>query len=145
VPDTHPGASPSVAAKASRRGALLLLGAGAAFILGCRPHPDSTEASVQTGIQFDPAPPTVGGHRLSITLTDDAGQPLRLGRLQIEANMHHAGMRPVFTELVETRPGHYTGTIEFTMAGDWFLLLSGQRADGGHFSRRIDLPGVTPK
>jgi len=56
--------------------------------------------------------------------------------------MNHAGMRPVFADLAEGDPGRFQGEIEFTMGGDWFLLLSGKSTEGERFRVKVDLPGV---
>jgi len=109
---------------------------------GCRPSADAAEAGGHVAVEFDPAPPAVGVAKVAITLSNAAGEPVRLGALDVEANMNHAGMKPVFTRLEESAPGRYTGTLEFTMGGDWFLLLSGQGADDVRFERTIDVPGV---
>ena len=77
-----------------------------------------------------------------LMLTDSAGQPLEAKSLEVEGNMNHAGMKPVFSTLRPTAPGRYEGTLEFTMAGDWFLLITGQSADGRRIDEKIDVPGV---
>ncbi|HVU23140.1 MAG TPA: FixH family protein [Opitutus sp.] len=109
---------------------------------GCRPQPRPGDPNSQVSIQFNPAPPAAGQAELNVTLTDAAGQPLRIANLAVEGDMNHAGMKPVFAQLQETAPGHYTGRLNFTMGGDWFLLFTGDQADGGHFEKRVDVPGV---
>ncbi len=145
MPDPiHP--NPQIAAdQGRRRRALLLLLLGGVWILGCRPGTNGTDVDAQVAIEFDPRPPAVGTTGLKIILTDPESRPVRLEQLEVEGNMNHAGMRPVFTRLEETEPGHYVGTIEFTMGGDWFLLLSGQLSGGGRFHKKVDVPGVKPK
>jgi len=144
MPDPIP---PNLPASISRRWGRLapLLFGGALMILGCRPNTAGTAIDAQATIEFDPSPPAVGRVGLKIVLTDTAGQPVRLGHLEVEGNMNHAGMRPVFTRLEEVEPGRYAGPIEFTMGGDWFLLLSGQIPGGGRFDKKVDVPGVKPK
>jgi hypothetical protein len=127
----------------SRFVAVLLLGTVGLFMAGCRPQTGSAaNEAVHVAVEFDPAPPATGKSTLRLSLADAAGHPLRVAHLAVEGDMNHAGMRPAFAELKETTPGHYTGTIEFTMGGDWFLLVSGELAGGGHFEKRIDVPGV---
>lgn len=128
------------------RGGLLLL-IGSAVLLGaaCRPQGETSGLDAHVAVEFDPSPPVVGPTNLRLTLTDEAGAPVRCGHLEVEGNMNHAGMRPVFARLEETAPGLYAGTIEFTMGGDWFLLVSGRRDDGVRFDRKVDVPGVKPK
>jgi hypothetical protein len=117
----------------------------ACVLPGCRPQSPTPDIHAHASVQFDPDPPAVGQTRLTVDLTDDAGQPVRVGQLQVEGNMNHAGMRPVFTRLEETDPGRYTGSIEFTMGGDWFLILSAEVADKGSLQVKVDVPAVKPK
>jgi hypothetical protein len=62
--------------------------------------------------------------------------------VRVEGNMNHAGMRPSFADLHETEPGRYTGTLRFTMGGDWFLLVQATLPDGNQVEQKIDVPGV---
>jgi hypothetical protein len=123
--------------------ALLLV--GIALVAGCRPKEAASDFNTQVTVSFDPNPPAVGVTGLKVTLADADGKPVRLGHIDVEGNMNHAGMKPAFGRLDEVEPGHYTGKIEFTMGGDWFLLLTGQREGGGAFEKKIDVPGVKPK
>lgn len=120
---------------------IVFLGLGGALILacGCRPPAADDSGETQATIGFDPAPPGIGVTRVSIALMDEAGTPVRLGRLEVEGNMNHAGMKPVFARLEEAAPGRYAGTIEFTMGGDWFLLLDGRYADGRRFRKKVSV------
>jgi hypothetical protein len=55
--------------------------------------------------------------------------------------MAHAGMKPVFADATE-EVGLYRANLEFTMAGDWFILIDGKLADGRSFRKKIDVKGV---
>lgn len=130
----------------SRRVFLMGLCGAMLMAAGCRPKTDTGPgADVKAVVEFAPHPPTVGVTELTVALTDAAGQPVRLGRLEVEGNMNHAGMRPVFAHLAETEPGRYAGKLEFTMGGDWFLLLTGRLPEGGRFDKKVDVPGVRSK
>lgn len=129
----------------SRRIVMAVLFLSGVLMSGCRPKDAADEIDVQAAVEFMPDPPAVGGTALVIILTDAAGQPVRLGHLEVEGNMNHAGMKPVFTRLEETEPGRYAGTIRFSMGGDWFLLLSGQFPGEGRLNKKIDVPGVRSK
>ena len=118
---------------------------GVALAAGCRPKSADPSMNANVEVTFDPSPPATGVTGLNITLADSSGQPMKLGHLDVEGNMNHAGMKPVFARLEETEPGRYAGKIEFTMGGDWFLLLSGTSASGGLFTRKVDVPGVKPQ
>ena len=58
--------------------------------------------------------------------------------------MSHAGMRPVFSDAREVGPGRYEAPVEFTMAGDWVLLITVSLPDGGKLQRQLDIKGVRP-
>jgi hypothetical protein len=48
-------------------------------------------------------------------------------------------MSPVFGRAKEIAPGRYEGTIQFTMPGDWAILLHVTLADGNKVERQINL------
>lgn len=56
--------------------------------------------------------------------------------------MSHPGMSPVFADAKETEPGKYQAQINFTMGGDWVVLLHIQLPDGGRVERQINVPNV---
>ncbi|MCB0181714.1 MAG: FixH family protein, partial [Anaerolineae bacterium] len=77
-----------------------------------------------------------------IQLTDEAGQPLAGAKVELEGNMSHAGMTPVFSQAKEIEPGQYEAPLEFTMGGDWFILVKVTLPDGRQLERQVDVPGV---
>ena len=123
----------------------LLFGLGICAVLaiciGCRPAA-SDSPEIQIDLTVDPSPPRIGDADVSVTLTDANGLPLEVADVRVEGNMNHAGMKPSFAELQEVEPGRYSGTLEFTMGGDWFILVTAQMLDGKTAQRKIDLPGV---
>lgn len=56
--------------------------------------------------------------------------------------MAHAGMRPEFGEANEVAPDRYQGSVTFTMAGEWVLLMHITVADGRRFEWQINLGNV---
>lgn len=116
--------------------ALLLLA-----LVGCgRVSRDLPDVSV--GLVLSPEPPQIGPSLVTVTLLDANGKPIEKAEVELEANMSHAGMVPVFAPAREVAPGDYAASVEFTMGGDWFILVRSQLPDGRSFERRIDLPGV---
>ncbi|HZZ58831.1 MAG TPA: FixH family protein, partial [Opitutaceae bacterium] len=101
-----------------------------------------TPAALRVSAQFTPRRPVVGRNRVSLLLTDAAGRPVSVGQLEIEGDMNHPGMRPEFSQAREVAPGTYAATINFTMGGDWFLLLTGETSSGKPISARVDVTGV---
>lgn len=135
---------------ASRWKSVLLgtLLAGLLACAACRPQAPAAGGlgdQVQVTLRFQPDPPAVGFARVTLTLADAAGNPVRLGQLRVEGNMNHAGMKPVFTRFEEVEAGRYEGMIEFTMGGDWYLVVSAESRDGTAFERTLMVPGVRPK
>lgn len=112
-----------------------------AGLVGCsRGSQDLPEIEVGTGIE--PDPPHIGPATVTIDLHDAQARPIEEARLELEGNMNHAGMVPVFSQATEVAPGRYEATLEFTMAGDWFILVRAHLPDGRSLERKIDVPGV---
>jgi hypothetical protein len=112
-----------------------------ALAVGCQGGSGGA-ADVKAVLTTEPDPPQVGPADLSIQLTDADGKPVRAGPLKLEGNMAHAGMKPVFAEAREEQPGRYRANLEFTMAGDWFVLIEGKLPDGRPFRKKVDVKGV---
>ncbi len=97
---------------------------------------------VGVDLTIEPAPPQIGPATLTVTLRDADGRPIEQARVELEGNMSHAGMVPVFGRATEITPGRYTADFEFTMGGDWFILVRAELPDGRSMERQIDVPGV---
>lgn len=120
---------------------LLILSTAFPPAFGCRREARNA-AEVQTELTFSPSPPQVGPSAVQLRLADVDGAPLTGARVRLEGNMNHAGMIPSFADLTESQPGQYVGTLEFTMGGDWFILVTAVAANGRHLEHKIDVPGV---
>ena len=77
-----------------------------------------------------------------LKLADSAGKPINGARINLEGNMSHPGMRPVFSEAREIESGRYEAPLEFTMRGDWFILFHITLPDGRKLQKQIDVKGV---
>ena len=108
----------------------------------CRRGSSQDIPEIGIDLTVNPNPPGVGAATLSLVLSDAQGHPIDGAIIEVEGNMSHAGMAPVFTQAVETEPGHYEAPIEFTMGGDWFVLVKATLPDGRQLERQIDLPAV---
>jgi hypothetical protein len=117
--------------------ALLLLLAVASCGRASKDLPD-----VIVEMVVSPEPAQIGPSTVTVTLMDADGELIENAVLELEANMSHAGMVPVFASAREVAPGQYEASLEFTMGGDWFILIHSQLPDGRSLQRRIDLPGV---
>jgi hypothetical protein len=84
-----------------------------------------------------PDPPVVGPAVLAISLADRAGNPVEGARLQVEGDMTHAGMQPVFGESSGGQGGRYTVPMQWTMSGDWIVTVTATLADGRTASKEF--------
>ena len=73
---------------------------------------------------------------------DETGKPLTGASIDVEANMTHPGMAPIYAKAEEKSPGTYVARMKFTMAGDWILFLTVKQADGPIIKQEIPLSGV---
>ena len=124
-------------ARATLIGALL---AGPACLCACGPA-GAPARDITVELSFDPAP-AVGDTTCTIRLGDASGAPVTGAALEVEGNMNHAGMVPVFGTAVEDAPGTYRAPLEFTMGGDWFVIVRAELADGRALEEILDVPGV---
>ena len=111
-----------------------LLAAGCGRIQTDRPA-EVTDLSVDFAVE--PAAPAVGSAQLRITLTDGQGQPVDDATLNIEGNMTHAGMTPVFAQASGGDNGQYLVPFEWTMGGDWIVTVEVTLADGRVVTRQF--------
>ena len=126
--------------KAAVCGSLVLL--AVALTSGC--HSSSDDSNVSVELRTDPSPPKVGKAQLTLDVSGPDGKPAEGATLKLEGNMAHAGMKPVFADAKEDKdkPGRYRAELEFTMGGDWFILVTGKLADGRPVNKKIDVKGV---
>ena len=111
---------------------------------GCR-GPAGATPDVLVEHEITPQPPRVGPAVFNLRMTDAASsKPLSGARVRLEGNMTHAGMTPIFAEAKEAEPGRYRATLEFTMSGDWVVILHAALPDGRKLERRFDVKGVRP-
>ena len=131
---------------ASRRRAiglsLALLASSFTVACGGQPEPGSDVSIAWT---IEPAPPAANAPGVvRVTLRDAEQQVVRGASLQLEGQMSHPGMAPVLAPLTEQPDGTYQAPFQFTMAGDWVLVVSGEIAGVGRITRQIEVAGVRP-
>jgi hypothetical protein len=122
------------------------LAAGCA-VPGCDVDRESERASSEVGVAWtlDPSPPIVGTPGVvRLTLRDRDKKPVAGARLRLEGVMSHPGMAPVNATVTERGNGEYDAPLQFTMAGDWILLVTGELPDGMPFKQQIEINGVRP-
>ena len=115
-------------------GALLLANAA------CSSGPGGS-SELDIVVAFDTPQATVGPATLTMTLTAD-GAPVENAEVEVEGNMSHAGMVPVHGTAREISAGLYEVELEFTMGGDWFLIVDATLPDGSSMQGLHEIPGV---
>lgn len=111
------------------------------LLVGCR-RAGQDLSDIGLGVEVNPNPPAVGQATVTLTLTDAGGQPISGAKVEVEGNMTHAGMAPNQAQPQEIAPGRYEAPLEFTMAGDWFILVRATLPDGRKLERQVNVPGV---
>lgn len=97
---------------------------------------------VSVDLAISPDPPQVGPATVTVTLHDADGEPIGGAEMKLEGTMTHAGMVPVFADATETEPGQYEATLEFTMGGDWIIIVRATLPDGRSLEREFDVREV---
>ena len=121
---------------------LASLGLAATFLVIACHKPAGTFSAVTIEHQITPQPVKVGPAIITLRLADATGNPMTGARITLEGNMSHAGMSPVFGEAKEAEPGRYQAPLEFTMPGDWIILIHITAAGGQKLERQFDVKGV---
>jgi hypothetical protein len=131
-----------VAREGARRRLILVaaaLGALAGLAAACTRPP----SSVALTVTLDPATPVAGAATTArISLQTPDRRPLAAANLRVDAHMTHPGMAPVPADVVRVGEGEYETRIEFSMAGDWLLVVTGELPDGERFTREFAVAGV---
>ena len=128
---------------APRLCAVMLALAGAVLTTSCR-RADEAVQGITVKQEIAPKPPRVGPATVLVQVSDASQKPVENAAIMVEADMSHPGMSPVFAEANATAPGSYRAPIEFSMGGDWVVLLHIQLADGRRIERQMDVRGVQP-
>jgi hypothetical protein len=129
-------------AASQRVWALLLLAAVPVSIAaGCR-RPSNDQGGISIIESIAPQPVRAQTETISFRLTNESHQPAAGARVQVEGDMSHPGMAPVFADALETAPGDYRAKLNFTMGGDWVVLFHITLIDGRKFERQMDVKGV---
>lgn len=111
------------------------------FLLGCGKAEESLP-DIIVEHEIAPQPPKVGSATITLKLSDPSGIPQPGAQINLEGNMSHPGMRPVFGEAREIGSGRYEAPIEFTMGGDWIVIVHVILQDGRKFQRQLDIKAV---
>jgi hypothetical protein len=94
--------------------------------------------------EITPLPARVGPARITLRLVDAQAKAVTGARITIEGNMSHAGMGPVFSKAKELEPGRYQSDLEFSMAGDWVIMVHSTLSNGQKLEGQFEVTGVRP-
>ena len=111
-------------------------------LAACQRGSSSDISDIGLDLTISPDPPAVGPATIKLNLTNADGEPITGASIELEGNMSHAGMVPVFSQATELEAGLYEAPLQFTMGGDWFILVKVNLPDGRKMERQIDVPGV---
>ena len=122
------------------------LGAALAFVLAASCGAAPVEpATLGITASIDPSPPQVGQNTLSITLTDDAGNPVE--GVTVDVVPYMPGMGHGSNEdavVTEKGSGAYEAhPVTFQMAGAWEVTI-GVDLDSGHAEKVFEYDVPTP-
>lgn len=111
---------------------------------GCRESAQATPTPAEDGVNiqltWQPNPPLVGEASLQVVITDANGQAVQGASVDVRGDMNHAGMTPVIREdLLTDANGLVEIPFEWTMGGDWFVVVTATLPDGTTAERRFDL------
>lgn len=94
---------------------------------GCRESNKDEVTAENVNIEVDVANEAlaVGASTLLVTITDDDDDPVEEATVVVRGDMDHAGMVPIISEPVtENEAGVYRVPIEWTMGGDWIVIVT---------------------
>ena len=121
----------------------LIIALCACFVIvqACR-RQESKSPDLTFAHEISPQPPRVGKVTITLNIKDGSGAPVAGARLNIEGNMSHAGMAPVFADATEIEPGRYRSVMELSMAGDWNVTVHVTLSDGRKLDHEFEIKGV---
>ena len=123
---------------------LALTSAGVLALAGCHQATRQPDGLVIES-EILPQPLQTGAVILNLKARDAASRPVTGARIELEGDMSHPGMAPVFGRATEDAEGHYSGRLDLPMGGDWVILMHVTLADGQKIERQIDVKGVRAK
>lgn len=129
-------------AASQRVRALLMLAGLSLFVTsGCR-RARNDDGGIAMIESIAPQPVRAQTETISFRLTNESHHPVAGARVQVEGDMNHPGMAPVFADAAEVAPGDYRARLNFSMGGDWVVLFHITLSDGRKIERQMDVKGV---
>ncbi|MDQ4074856.1 MAG: FixH family protein [Chloroflexota bacterium] len=66
---------------------------------------------------------------VQVTMMEE-GELVEGAEVELEGNMTHAGMEPIFADAEEVTPGTYVAELDWTMSGQWLVTVHATLMDG---------------
>lgn len=110
-------------------------------LAGCRGSGEAItaeDANIDVSLSIAPDPPTVGDATLVVSLRDANGDPISGANIDVRGDMNHAGMEPVEADASTDVSGDYRIPFEWTMGGDWFVIVNATLPDGTVVEEQFD-------
>lgn len=106
------------------------------LLAGCH-APAVKDLNIACAIQ--PQPPRVGPADIAIELSDSNGGLPAASSVTVEADMSHPGMAPIFVTARPSNKHDYRAHLNFTMPGDWTLLVQADFVGGRRAEKQLHL------
>ncbi len=116
-----------------RYGQLILLSLMMVSLLGCSRTPSDDP---RLTISLEQTPSAMGGQTIVLTINDGT-TPLDNANVQLEATMTHAGMPSQIVPMQALGAGKYQASIDFSMLGEWVLIVNVTEANGATMQRTL--------
>lgn len=110
-------------------------------LVGCRgsaPTVPNDQININMDVSVAPNPPQVGASTLVVSLTEEDGTPIDGADIEIRGDMNHAGMQPVLRDGNTSENGDYRIPFEWTMGGDWFVVVKATLPGGEVIEQQFD-------
>lgn len=116
-----------------RYGQLILLSLIFVSLIGCSRTPSDDP---RLTMSLEQTPSTMGVQTIVLVINDGA-TPLDNAKVQIEATMTHAGMPSQIVQMQPLGAGKYQANIDFSMLGEWVLIVNVTEANGAVMQRTL--------
>ncbi|XSG75907.1 FixH family protein [Herpetosiphon llansteffanensis] len=116
-----------------RYGQLILLSLLFVSLIGCSRTPSDDP---RLTMSLEQTPSTMGVQTIVLVINDGA-TPLDNAKVQIEATMTHAGMPSQIVQMQALGAGKYQANIDFSMLGEWVLIVNVTEANGAVMQRTL--------
>jgi hypothetical protein len=128
----------------------VVVGAGRVFVflvlgsllMGCH-KPIEPQPALKVELELAPQPPRLGPGVITLVVADAEGKAVTGAHVSVEGDMTHAGMGPIIAEAKEVGAGRYQAPFEFSMGGDWVIVVHVTLPSGQAVERQFEVRGVS--